>query len=330
MYYKRLFEEHIVVLTKGGNNMCIGYQCDDEFPERAPERGRPFQRVRRVRRAVGIIRNEDAPSHSSSGSSSSSNRSSSRTSSQQALQGAPVPEQALVEVVAHPSGDAGGAQRQASASVGVGHQREAASQAGATNHDRRGEWFLWHSNRFTKIKKARKWIGWQVVCARHTDPAEGQGAKCSRSRKFRVDCECPDEPAFLAENELTLSMLKNWIVRRVNPDSKRYHMALAQSGPSDFLPVLDLEQRARLLQLGDAAVDAPAVSASSASSAPVERALHGEDGPARAGRAASSHEMGANASHKRQASNSPLDEASSSSNEDSASNDDSSSDSESD
>ena len=62
-----------------------------------------------------------------------------------------------------------------------------------------------------KEKKARAWT--QVVCLSHTDPKEGQSAKCNRARTFRNLKALKDLPEeFEVENQRTLQILKQWLV----------------------------------------------------------------------------------------------------------------------
>ena len=88
-----------------------------------------------------------------------------------------------------------------------------------------GEWEDWWGHRFTKIKKSKKWVGWQVTCYRHTNPTLGQSQKCNRSRTFRGVSHVPmGSPEFEEENRKTQLILRNWCVVFLEEDTRGKHM----------------------------------------------------------------------------------------------------------
>ena len=77
------------------------------------------------------------------------------------------------------------------------------------------------------------WIGWQVVCARHTHG----GAKCTRTRNLGVKVGANDAER-AAASEAVLRLLQYWVARTPPPESMEDHMGLDPDGdpPMDVIP----------------------------------------------------------------------------------------------
>lgn len=139
-YYRQLLETHTVLDRGAGRRKRIDYQRDDELPQPTLKR----KRAQPKRRVVAAVCDADGPSESDAGSSESPSPS--------ALQDAPIPEQVLVEsvapriVLAPLAGDE--REKQPNADTDAARKHNAKAR-------RYGEWFLWHSHKFTKIKRNR-------------------------------------------------------------------------------------------------------------------------------------------------------------------------------
>lgn len=172
---------------------------------------------------------------------------------------------------------------------GFGHRSE--SEGGADGRQAKskrkaGEWEDFFGNRLTKVKKAGSWIGWQIICMRHSNPDQlTDRTKCNRAVTFRVKGLAVDSPEFNAQNILALNELKFWACLGEAYPSRQLHMNEWAPPPGTVYPIPDVEldtiaflnytdviaQRAEAAdRVDDVACDVASSSSSSSSSAESE------------------------------------------------------------
>lgn len=249
-YYRNLFEKHTELTHQAPKPQ---YLYDEEAPAQAKKRQRVDRDAvlldRGIDDAESICAVEDVGGDVDIGACGADDASCSSASSSLAADGAA---QSCMP-------DAPSQLAAAQAPPLVQPQRDVVPIAQA-QRGREGEWEMWFSHRFTKVKRNKLWTGWQCVCVcvcgRHTDPAAGQSAKCNRSRTFRgVTGLDHDDPAFLVENDRVLTVLRHWVVSECGPNTKSGHMLVGDVGDDDFMPDDILSTAAMLCMVGHRGAD---------------------------------------------------------------------------
>ncbi len=112
---------------------------------------------------------------------------------------------------------------------------------------REGEGFEWWGAHFTKKKSEGLWVGWFVVCKRHSTPT----IKCSRTRTLGIGRAVDrNSDEALAANELAIAQLKYWVAMAHTCDSKTDHMRAPDTGPDDLPDDGELERMGTQSDLG--------------------------------------------------------------------------------
>ena len=126
-----------------------------------------------------------------------------------------------------------------------------AGSEGGRAPPRAGEWFDWLGHRFTKVKAQKRWIGWQLVCRRHTPRGCSSALKCNRARRFRgVANFALDSPEFQAESDLTIHILMHWAMAELAEETKVCLMAEPyMQSTDDCLSLCELDEMAIAQQL---------------------------------------------------------------------------------
>jgi hypothetical protein len=135
--------------------------------------------------------------------------------------------------------------------------------AAAGRFRKAGEWEDYFSNRLTKKKAKGVWVGWQIICMRHSNPLFMTGKdKCSRSANFAQKNLGLDTLEFHSQNDLLLNKLKHWAV--TGHGYTRYGHINDWEAPEGTIypvPEVELDTLAHLSQMEVFAADAGAADA---------------------------------------------------------------------
>jgi hypothetical protein len=130
---------------------------------------------------------------------------------------------------------------------------------------RYGEWENYFGNRLTKKKKNCIWVGWQIICSRHSDPERFTSKfKCSREATFALKDLDVASTEFADQNHLLRNQLMHWAVTGEGYDRQTHMFGWVSGGAEYPIATLELETLAFFNQEDVEALHAVAVAASSA------------------------------------------------------------------